>query len=283
MANPTPPPTREELPERPSDAIPEPFRTEALEGYLRLNAAFSSERQFDSLDLIARRTLRLVPDIPGERALAIHERCKQLATLVPRVQPAFFAGTVRHLCRTLFVGPALDQDLSALLLLLNRIPEPTNLDTPVDTWLSWLRGLIQGRFGAVRRAIHQRETARRGLIELKAPIESVMVAVDLGMFYADEQRWSDLHSLVADLTLAQRGLFPAPLHSALLLWRDGVLHHDVSDSVVRHLRTVLAGVPAEDVGIPPSSPVEETERRGSYWKIPLSTPRAQSTGRPQTP
>lgn len=54
--------------------------------------------------------------------------------------------------------------------------------------LRWLQGLAHLRFDAVRKAELDLEQARKGFVEVNAPLEFAVISLDLGLIYLNEQR-----------------------------------------------------------------------------------------------
>ncbi len=93
----------------------------------------------------------------------------------------------------------------------------------------WLQGLIMNRFGSTRRGEAALRTARRGFIEMKAPLDMALVSVTLGQYLYRNHRSSELRALARETeTLFWTMCSDTNARRAVRLWKQSLQARTVS-------------------------------------------------------
>lgn len=89
--------------------------------------------------------------------------------------------------------------------------------------------------------------ARKGFIEVNAPLEFAVISLDLACIYFDERRWRDLRQIASDTYRVCRGLgAQREMLAALGLWGKAIQENRLDHEILRRAREQLleSGRPA---------------------------------------
>ena len=107
--------------------------------------------------------------------------------------------------------------------------------------LKWLQGLIQARFGATAQAELSHKAARRGLIDMGASYEVVMISLDLTALYLPQGRLTELRELACEtVELCTSLSLNRQASSALRLWHHATERQQLTLELVASARATVA-------------------------------------------
>ena len=179
-------------------------------------------------------------------AIDLIETVRDFSTALRLADPQrsrLFHPLVQALCEIVPHAACNEHDLMSILRILttrfddSRPGRPPSAGTPKKTWRRWLRALVILRFGSHRRAESLLRLCRRDFERYVHLPEYLVVTLDLGeALFPQKRRRRELPQLAAEAALRFRTLDSLEAREAVLLWRDTILHGDLTDEIRLHVR-----------------------------------------------
>ncbi len=209
-----------------------------------VNCAIAIYRQEDPALFAKSLLARAVIFIETQRySEAILDCAAALPSINAKKDPRAFFMAVNNLSYALTQRAAHPEDLAAAVQYLRqacRLLRGERLSLPKLT-LKWIQGLIFCRLGSLQRGEEFLESARQGLIELKAPLEVALVSLDLSALYLRQGRIWKLATLASETFQLFRALaFDQEAVAALYLWHQAAQAEVLTAEMVSITREAMS-------------------------------------------
>ncbi len=173
-------------------------------------------------------------DFNGESAKAMKDWSEALSCTDPQLKPRVHYSATHNLAFGLARRATCSADLARVEIYLTQARKllskrPRSLQ---KLRLIWLQGMIFMRFGSTRRGEAAFRTARKGFLAIEASFEMALVSLDLGRYFYQSHRFSELRALAIEThELFKISRADERAQRALAIWRDAVLAEAVSAEV----------------------------------------------------
>lgn len=194
---------------------------QAIASYRRASA--ETKRRYLGEVLTVRGTIH---EMAGHSAAAVRDLSEALSCTDPRAYPRIHHVASHNLACILVCRTVDSRSLSRVESYLRQARKflskrPRSVQ---KLRVIWLQGIIMIRFGSTRRGEAALNTARKGLVEMKAPFDMAMVSVDLGRYFFQSRQFSKLQALAIETQqLFKEQCSDQQANEALVSWGEEIL------------------------------------------------------------